>query len=155
MLGSPPGAVEADGELPPALRLQSAPPYALHPRPTGDRGDAQSWLARPAAAGKPGRKTPTVLRGSHLPPTPAGAVYYPVGFVYPGFYMAQGGADPRAAEADDGSGGLGGGLAMGSGQQLNGLGRPPHTIDALKARVMDAGPGEVKALIAASRLPLR
>ena len=70
--------------------------------------------------------------------------------------MAHGVADPRATEADGGGGGLGGGPVMGASQQHNGgLGGPPHTIDALKARVMDAGPGEVKSLIAASRLPLR
>ena len=38
MLASPAEAAEE----PPALRLQQAPPYALHARPSGDQGVARS-----------------------------------------------------------------------------------------------------------------
>lgn len=34
-------------------------------------------------------------------------------------------------------------------------GGSPHSIDALKSRVLESAPGEVKQIIAASRLPLR
>ena len=99
------------------------------------------------------RSPPTLATNPSPLPRLAAAVYYPVGYVYPGFFMAHGAADPRAA-ADGGDGAaLGGGPLTGAGQQHNG--GLPNTIDALKARVMDAGPGEVKSLIAASRLPLR
>ena len=144
------GGVDVGGDALAGGRLQSAPPYGLHPR----AGELRGLGSRAELA--PFRRSDqeeACVCDSPTPP-PAAPLYYPVGFMFPGYYMAQGG-DPRSADGGDCDGGGGGGLAMGAGQHSSSLGGPPHSIDALKARVMDAGPGEVKALIAASRLPLR
>lgn len=79
------------------------------------------------------------------------SLVYPVIYTMP-FYMPA--AGPYPEQASEGGGG-GGNAAPPASPNPTNHSNHPHTIDALKARVMEAAPGEVKSIIAASRLPLR